>query len=128
MVADRLDAEDAVVVFAGDNADEAAVVAAVHRERAAVGGEGERAYDCFFAFLRCLLRRQARCDDFGFGEADGGDRDGVEAGAKVVATGGYGSLIASASARITEFDPHLTMRGLGLLYARNGTDTDLADG
>jgi type III pantothenate kinase len=43
----------------------------------------------------------------------------LDPNAKVVATGGYGSLIASASARITEFDPHLTLRGLGLLYARN---------
>jgi type III pantothenate kinase len=41
--------------------------------------------------------------------------------AKVVATGGYGSLIATASSRIQEFDPFLTLRGLALLYARNAT-------
>jgi type III pantothenate kinase len=43
----------------------------------------------------------------------------LDPAAKVVATGGYGSLISTASARIQEFDPHLTLRGLGLLYARN---------
>ena len=39
--------------------------------------------------------------------------------AKVVATGGYATLLASASQRLGVVDPLLTLRGLALLYARN---------
>ncbi len=45
MRADRLDAEHAVIVLARDHAHEAAIVARVHGERAAVGGEGEHRGD-----------------------------------------------------------------------------------
>lgn len=39
--------------------------------------------------------------------------------AKVVATGGLATLIAGDSEVIEEVDPHLTLRGLALLYERN---------
>lgn len=39
--------------------------------------------------------------------------------AKVVATGGLAALVASESTMIEEVDPHLTLRGLALLYAAN---------
>jgi type III pantothenate kinase len=39
--------------------------------------------------------------------------------ARVVATGGYASLVATESACIDEVDPWLTLRGLALLYRRN---------
>jgi type III pantothenate kinase len=53
-----------------------------------------------------------------------GCRAELDPNAKVVATGGYGSLIASASARISEFDPYLTLRGLGWLYSRNASELE----
>jgi type III pantothenate kinase len=43
----------------------------------------------------------------------------LDPAAKVVATGGYATLLAKASQRITVVDPLLTLRGLALLYARN---------
>ncbi len=46
-------------------------------------------------------------------------RDELDAGARVVATGGYATLVATESAEIDEVDPHLTLRGLAMLYARN---------
>ncbi len=39
--------------------------------------------------------------------------------AKVVATGGLATLVATESSAIEEVDPHLTLRGLALLYERN---------
>lgn len=39
--------------------------------------------------------------------------------ARVVATGGLATLVASESEVIEEVDAHLTLRGLALLYARN---------
>lgn len=39
--------------------------------------------------------------------------------ARVVATGGMAQLIAEESQMIEEVDPHLTLRGLSLLYERN---------
>ncbi|HMV70461.1 MAG TPA: type III pantothenate kinase [Myxococcota bacterium] len=39
--------------------------------------------------------------------------------ARVVATGGLATLLAADSEVIEEVDPHLTLRGLALLYARN---------
>jgi type III pantothenate kinase len=39
--------------------------------------------------------------------------------AKVVATGGFASLVASESRVIEEVDPYLTLRGLALLHALN---------
>jgi type III pantothenate kinase len=38
---------------------------------------------------------------------------------KVVATGGFGSLLANESKTIEETDPNLTLTGLALLYERN---------
>ncbi|MCI0627957.1 MAG: type III pantothenate kinase [Acidobacteria bacterium] len=38
---------------------------------------------------------------------------------KVVATGGYASLIGTGSSRIQEIDPNLTLEGLRLIYERN---------
>lgn len=48
-------------------------------------------------------------------------REELAPGARVVATGGYANLVATASRRIDEVDVHLTLRGLALLYARNPT-------
>lgn len=43
----------------------------------------------------------------------------LDPNARVVATGGYATLVAQSSQRIGDVDPHLTLRGLALLYARN---------
>lgn len=43
----------------------------------------------------------------------------LDPAARVVATGGYVGLVASGSSRVEEIDPHLTLRGLAVLYARN---------
>ena len=43
----------------------------------------------------------------------------LDPNARVVATGGYANLIAQSSERIQDVDPHLTLRGLAVLYARN---------
>ena len=42
--------------------------------------------------------------------------------AKVVATGGLSTMIAAESEVIEEVDVHLTLRGLALLYDRNGSE------
>ncbi|MEQ1502728.1 MAG: type III pantothenate kinase [Myxococcota bacterium] len=44
------------------------------------------------------------------------------ASVKVVATGGYATLLTGGSARIQEVDPFLTLRGLASLYARNAVE------
>ncbi|MBX2802301.1 MAG: type III pantothenate kinase [Myxococcales bacterium] len=46
-------------------------------------------------------------------------REELHAEARVVATGGYATLLASASECIEEVDMHLTLSGLGVLYAKN---------
>ncbi len=48
------------------------------------------------------------------------DRIRTELGeARVVATGGYANLLSTVSERIEEVDVHLTLRGLGVLHAKN---------
>jgi type III pantothenate kinase len=49
-------------------------------------------------------------------------RGELDPAAKIVATGGYAHLLASGSSRIQEVDPHLTLRGLAVLYVRNAGD------
>ncbi|HHO51193.1 MAG TPA: type III pantothenate kinase [Deltaproteobacteria bacterium] len=46
-------------------------------------------------------------------------RGELGADARVVATGGYANLLATVSERIEEVDVYLTLRGLGVLHARN---------
>ncbi len=45
----------------------------------------------------------------------------LDVDAPVVATGGLATLVASASSEIREVDPHLTLRGLAMLYEMNAT-------
>ena len=47
-------------------------------------------------------------------------REALDPEARVVATGSYAPLFGPASAEIVEVDRFLTLRGLGLLYQRNG--------
>ena len=49
-------------------------------------------------------------------------RGELDAAAKVVATGGYATLLASGSQQIEVVEPHLTLRGLAVLYERNASD------
>jgi type III pantothenate kinase len=46
-------------------------------------------------------------------------RDELGGVAKVVATGGLATMLAEGSEVIEEVDPHLTLRGLSLVYERN---------
>jgi type III pantothenate kinase len=46
-------------------------------------------------------------------------REELSPTAKVVATGGLATMIADGSEVIEEVDPHLTLRGLALVHARN---------
>jgi type III pantothenate kinase len=46
----------------------------------------------------------------------------LDPAARVVATGGLANLLARDSVVISEVDPHLTLRGLALLFARNGAN------
>jgi len=49
-------------------------------------------------------------------------REELGGAARVVATGGLAQLIAAESEMIEEVDPHLTLRGLSILYDRNVHD------
>ena len=40
-------------------------------------------------------------------------------GAKVIATGGWANLVACESKTIDEVDPHLTLKGLRIIYQKN---------
>src|SRR5699024_12836044 len=49
-------------------------------------------------------------------------KDDVEHDVTVIATGGLASLIASGSEAIDYVDPHLTLKGLALIYEKNKTE------
>ena len=79
MGADSLGAEDAVVVPAGDDTHESAIVRGVHAPCPAVGAEWEDAGYGILALRLGFIGRKAGADDFGLGEAHRGDGDRVEA-------------------------------------------------
>ncbi len=61
----------------------------------------------FFGYLGLVDALATRC------------RDELDPEAKVVATGGLANLLGRGSTVISEVDPHLTLRGLALIYAKN---------
>src|SRR6478672_2595344 len=97
VLADGLDAQQAVITLRRQNADEAAVLARLDGQRPADGGQREDGLDDVVAALD-IQRAEAGGDDLGLGEADGGDRDGIEAA--VVAGDDLGDDLALRAALV----------------------------
>ena len=97
MLADGLDAEQAVVGFRCQHTDEAAVLAGLDGQGTADGGQREDGGDDVVAALD-VQRTEAGGDDLGLGETDGGDGHRVEAA--VVAGDDLGDHLALGRALV----------------------------
>ena len=75
--AHALDAQDAMVVFSGHDADESAGLFRFHGQGAAVRGQGELANDDRVSSGLGFVGGQAHADDLRIGEHDGWDANGV---------------------------------------------------
>jgi hypothetical protein len=73
MTSDSVNAEHAVIVFARDDADKSAIVAAFHAQRAPICRQRENAADRVNPRRFRLIGKHAGGDDFRLGKADGGD-------------------------------------------------------
>ena len=77
MLADGVNAQDHMIALTRGDAHKAAISAAFHGQRPARSRQRELAGDDGFTLGLGFIRRQANADEFGFGEADGGDGDRI---------------------------------------------------
>ena len=77
MRANRMDAEDDMIILARGDADETTIETRFHRQVTPGGSQREFAGDDLLAFGLGLVRRQANAHDFRLGEANGRDGNRV---------------------------------------------------